>query len=131
MVYPVFSQGIRDSVFQIEGVSVAAQRIFVKEQAGMKQSHVDSTVLQNKAILSLSELLSENTSVFIKNHGRGALATASFRGTSASHTQVTWNGISINSPMTGMTDFSLIPVYVVDEVNLKHGTGSISEMNGG
>src|SRR5210317_1517496 len=131
MVYPVFSQGIRDSVFQIEGVSVAAQRIFVKEQAGMKQSHVDSTVLQNKAILSLSDLLSENTSVFIKNHGRGALASASFRGTAASHTQVSWNGININSPLAGMVDFSMIPVYIIDELHLKHGSASVADQSGG
>ncbi len=38
VVSPLFSQGIRDSVFRIEGVSVAAERIFAKEQAGMKQS---------------------------------------------------------------------------------------------
>lgn len=128
---PVFSQGIRDSVFRIEGVSVATERIFVKEQAGMKQTFVDSTVLQNKKMLSLSDLLSENTSVFIKNHGRGALATASFRGTAASHTQVNWNGISINSPMAGMVDFSLIPVYLIDELNLKHGPASLADGVGG
>lgn len=131
MVFPLFSQGIRDSVFRIEGVSVAAERIFVKEQAGMKQTQVDTTVLQNKAVLSLSDLLSENTSVFIKNHGRGALATASFRGTAASHTQVNWNGISINSPMAGMVDFSLIPVYLIDELNLKHGPASLADGVGG
>jgi iron complex outermembrane receptor protein len=128
---PLLSQGIRDSVFRIEGVSVVAERIFVKEQAGMKQTEVDSTVLQKKMVLSLSDLLSENTSVFIKNHGRGALATASFRGTAASHTQVHWNGISINSPMAGMVDFSLIPVYLIDELNLKHGSASLADGIGG
>jgi len=127
----LFSQGIRDSVFRINEVRVQADERFKKEQAGVKSSGVDSLVLSEKINLSLSELLSENTSVFIKNHGRGALATASFRGTSASHTQVTWNGININAPMTGMTDFSLIPVYIIDDVYLKHGTGSITEMNGG
>ncbi|MCF8226691.1 MAG: TonB-dependent receptor plug domain-containing protein [Bacteroidales bacterium] len=127
----VFSQGIRDSVFHIRQVQVDGDHTSKNEPAGIKSSRVDSLVLSEKINLSLSELLSENTSVFIKNHGRGALATASFRGTSASHTQVTWNGININAPMTGMTDFSLIPVYIIDEVNLKHGTGSVSEMNGG
>ena len=131
MASPLFSQGIRDSVFRIEGVSVEAERIFLKEEAGMKQSRVDSTVLQTKAALSLSELLSENTSVFIKKHGRGALATASFRGTAASHTQVNWNGISLNSPMAGMVDFSLIPVYLIDELNLKHGPASLADGTGG
>jgi iron complex outermembrane receptor protein len=97
----------------------------------MKQSRVDTVVLRDKANLSLSQLLSENTPVFIKEHGRGALATASFRGTAASHTQVNWNGININDPMAGMVDFSLIPVYIVDDLNLKHGSASLADRNGG
>ncbi len=97
----------------------------------MKETKVDSLILRQKTNLSLSELLSENTPVFIKSHGRGALSTASFRGTAASHTQVNWNGIPINTPMTGMTDFSLIPVYVIDNVSLKHGNSSIADGSGG
>ncbi len=131
LVNPLFSQGMQDSVYVIEEVAITKERIFVKEQAGMKQTHVDSMVLQNKASLSLSDLLSENTTVFIKNHGRGALATASFRGTSPSHTQVRWNGININSPMAGMVDFSLIPVYIIDELNLNHGSASLADRSGG
>lgn len=127
----VMGQGITDSVFHIRGVSIAAEQIFIKEEAGMKQTHVDSTVLQTKASSSLSDLLSENTSVFIKSHGRGALATASFRGSAPSHTQVSWNGININSPMAGMVDFSLIPVYVIDELDLKHGSASLADRSGG
>ena len=131
LVSPIFSQGMQDSVFVIEEVAITKERIFVKEKAGMKQTHVDSVVLQNKASVSLSDLLSENTSVFIKNHGRGALATASFRGTSPSHTQVSWNGININSPMAGMVDFSLIPVYIIDELKLNHGSASLADRSGG
>ena len=119
LAFPLFSQGIRDSVFMIDAVEIKADRIFLKEEAGMKQTELDTAILKEKVSLSLSDLLSENTPVFIKNHGRGALATASFRGTAASHTRVNWNGININSPMAGMVDFSLIPVYIIDELNLK------------
>ncbi|MDG5800603.1 TonB-dependent receptor plug domain-containing protein [Marinilabiliaceae bacterium ANBcel2] len=125
------AQGIRDSVFQLNPVNVEAERVFNKDEAGMKQTKIDSIVLIDKVHLTLSELLSENSSVFIKSHGRGALATASFRGTAASHTQVTWNGININSPMTGMVDFSLIPVYIIDDMSLKHGAASMSDQSGG
>lgn len=125
------AQGISDTVFPIEGVSIVSRQIFVKEEAGMKQSHVDSMVLQNKVNLSLSDLLSESTPVFIKKHGRGALATASFRGSAPSHTQVSWNGININNPMAGMVDFSLIPVYIIDALNLKHGSASLADRSGG
>ncbi|MCK4993198.1 MAG: TonB-dependent receptor plug domain-containing protein, partial [Bacteroidales bacterium] len=127
----VHAQGLEDSVFHIMGVEIKAERIFDKEKAGMKETEIDSVVLREKVTLSLSDLLSENTPIFIKNHGRGALATASFRGTAASHTQVSWNGIHINSPMAGMVDFSLIPVYIIDELNLKHGSASVADRSGG
>ena len=127
----LWSQGIQDSVFNINEVTVSTQQIFNKEIAGMTETHVDSLFLIEKINLSLSEVLSENTPVFIKNHGRGALATASFRGTAASHTQVSWNGIDITSPMAGMVDFSLIPIYVIDEMKLQHGAASISQQSGG
>jgi len=126
-----FAQGIRDSVFNIKPVQITADYIFKQEEAGMKISEVDSLVFIDKANESLSQLLSENTSVFIKDYGRGALATASFRGTAASHTQVRWNGININSPMTGMVDFSLIPVYIIDELSLTHGAASMRDQSGG
>ena len=118
-------------MFTLRPFIVEGEGIFQKEKAGMKETKVDSMVLAQKLNLSLSELLSENTSVFIKNNGRGALATASFRGTAPSHTQVTWNGMNINSPMLGMVDFSLIPVYIIDNLSLKHGTASITDKSGG
>jgi iron complex outermembrane receptor protein len=131
MSAPLFPQGITDSLFTIEAVEVTGQRTFLKEQAGFRQTVVDTTLLWEKASLSLSDLLSENTSVFIKSNGRGAMATASFRGTAPSHTQVSWNGISISSPMLGMVDFSLIPVYIIDDLTLKHGAASLSDRGGG
>ncbi len=128
----ISAQGIRDSVFEISGVEVfAEEELFVLEEAGMQTTQVDTLVLQKKSGLSLSSLLSENTPIFIKSQGRGALATASFRGTAASHTQVNWNGMNINSPMLGSVDFSQIPVYLIDDISLKHGTSSMADQSGG
>ncbi len=97
----------------------------------MKETRVDSLVLMSKINGSISDILAENTTVIIKDYGRGALATASFRGTSPTHTQVSWNGININSPMLGMVDFSLVPVYIVDDMSLQHGAASVSNQSGG
>ena len=41
----LFSQGIRDTVFSIEAVEITAERIFAKEEAGMKQSLLDTAIL--------------------------------------------------------------------------------------
>jgi len=126
-----FTQGIQDSVYMLPSATVSAEKVFQKEQAGMKETKLDTLILAQKINLSLSDLLSENTPVFIKNHGRGALSTASFRGTAPSHTKVVWNGMPLTNPMAGMVDFSLIPVYVIDEISLNHGTASIVDGSGG
>ena len=77
----------------------------------------------NNQSRSLAELLSENSSLYIKSLGQGARATSSFRGTSSSHTAVNWNGIPINSPMLGSFDFSQIPSFFTEQVALHHGNG--------
>lgn len=79
----------------------------------------------------MADILTFNTSIFVKQYGRATLSTVAFRGTSPSHTQVTWNGMRINSPMLGMTDFSMIPSYFIDDASLLHGTSSVNEAGGG
>lgn len=126
-----YAQGIQDSVFSIKEVQVSTDFNFEKEEAGMKETRIDSLVLQNQVNANLSELLGENTSIIIKDYGRGALSTASFRGTAPSHTQVSWNGMNINSPMLGMVDFSLIPVFIIDQLDIQYGAASVASQSGG
>jgi iron complex outermembrane receptor protein len=123
----VFSQGLRDT-FNISAVEIYAVRPL--ESTGINKTKMDSLALREKANLSLAELLSEHTHIFIKTYGRGAMASASFRGTAPSHTKVTWNGIELNSPMLGMVDFSIIPVSFIDNVELYHGSSSVSKTTG-
>lgn len=120
-----------DSIISLPVANIFGNKIFLPEEAGMKTTRVDTVIMMDKITRDLSDLLAENTHVFIKDYGRGALATASFRGTAPSHTQVYWNGMNINSPMLGMVDFSLIPVYILDDVSLHHGTASIADGSGG
>ncbi len=113
----------------IERVEVTASRPM--KQIGIQRTHLDSAVLHDNISMSLADALTFNSTVFIKQYGRATLSTASFRGTSPSHTQVTWNGMKINSPMLGMTDFSMIPSYFIDEASLLHGTSSVNVTGGG
>jgi len=131
MVGSSLSQGIEDSVFVLETVEIKAYQAQKPEEAGMRFNRVDSLVMIRNLDASLAGLLSENTSVFVKEMGRGALATASFRGTAASHTRVNWNGMPMNSPMTGMVDFSLVPVYISDEISLAFGPAALKYGSGG
>lgn len=114
---------------ELEEIVVTAQRPL--REVGVQKTTFDSLALKENVALSMADVLTFNSSVFVKSHGRASLSTVSFRGTSPSHTQVTWNGLRINSPMLGMTDFSTIPAFFVDRASLLHGTSSVNETGGG
>ena len=101
------------------------------KEIGIQQTKLDSVVLKENIALSMADVLTFNTPIFVKSYGRATLSTVSFRGTSPSHTQVTWNGMRLNNPMLGMTDFSMIPSYFIDKASLLHGTSSVNETGGG
>ena len=113
----------------IPEVTVVGQRPM--KEIGSQQTKFDSVVLKENIALSMADILTFNSSIFVKSYGRATLSTVSFRGTSPSHTQVTWNGMRINNPMLGMTDFSMIPSYFIDDASLLHGTSSVNETGGG
>ena len=98
---------------------------------GVQETRLDSLILKENIALSIADVLTFNSPIFVKQYGRATLSTVSFRGTGPSHTQVTWNGMRINNPMLGMTDFSMIPSYFIDDASLLHGTSSVNEAGGG
>lgn len=91
---------------------------------------LDTIVLQSKSTSNLSELLIRHSPVFIKTYGPGGTSTASFRGTTASHTLVLWNGFQLNAPTLGQVDFSTIPVFLIDDVSLNWGSGTSNNSGG-
>ena len=101
------------------------------KEIGAQQTKFDTLALKENIALSMADVLTFNSAIFVKNYGRATLSTVAFRGTSPSHTQVSWNGMKINNPMLGMTDFSMIPSYFIDDASLLHGTSSVNETGGG
>ena len=90
--------------------------------AGQKVISFEKKDLNSFSARSLGDLLQEKSPVFIRSYGAGMLASPTFRGTSAGHTAVFWNGIPVNSPSLGQSDLSLIPVQAVDQVQLQFGS---------
>ena len=123
-----FAQTLADTV-NIEEIVVKGRA--VSGASGFKISVLDSSVLNGYGQSNLSDVLMDNSPVFIKSYGLGSLATTSFRGTGAGQTQVLWNGTSINSPMLGQSDISLIPAGMIDNINVYFGGASLEVNSGG
>lgn len=121
------AQKLTDTI-PIQEVQVFGKRTI--EEAGMLVTHIDTLEFQMMKAQTVSELLSSFSPVFMKSYGRGSSATASFRGTAPSHTQLYWNGIKLNSSMRGDVDFSLFPVYFIDNISLLHGGSSLRSGSG-
>ncbi|HSI89764.1 MAG TPA: Plug domain-containing protein, partial [Adhaeribacter sp.] len=90
--------------------------------AGSRQTSLDSAYLKMNRSGSVAEMLQNATPVYVKTYGQGMLSSVAFRGTSASHTAVLWNGFNISLPTVGQLDLSLLPVSGLESVALQHGS---------
>lgn len=120
---------LRDTTLQLPQFYFKSNR-FEGFSSGVKQVKTDSLIKLFTAQNSLSQLLALNSQIFIKSYGVGQLATTSFRGAAAHHTAILWNGINLQSSMHGQTDFNLIPVGIVDDIDVFYG-GNAALYGGG
>ncbi|MFP4060693.1 MAG: TonB-dependent receptor plug domain-containing protein [Bacteroidales bacterium] len=85
-------------------------------------TRIDTIAKQIYGASSLGEMMSLYSPAHVKQYGGpGSISSISMRGGNATHTQVNWNGFSLNSVTTAEVDFSLIPVDAGDEIFITHG----------
>ena len=112
-----------DSTRSLHTVTV---RGFVPERfmSGLKIQRADSSLVEAYKFQTLADFLATQAPFQLKSYGAGQLTTVGFRGTSANHTAVLWNGININAPTLGQTDFSTIPMAGFDQLSVQYGAAA-------
>lgn len=91
---------------------------------GQKVQEIDSATLARNRFSTMTEFLQFQAPVAFRSYGAGQVASISMRGTAASHTAVLWNGVNINFPSLGQTDFSTIPVASFDQMTIQYGSAA-------
>ena len=114
----------RIPISMLQEIILSDDKLIVWSMGASIQS-LDSSLLQYNSY-DLAQLLASSSHIRIRTYG--ALATSSIRGAGAAHTQVLWNGISLNSPMTGQYDLSLMPLFFAN--NLQVQSGGLSSLFG-
>lgn len=122
--------GAKADSINVDLSNVEVTAIRPHSMTGVAKISIDSTALRRNISQSMAEALSFNPSVFVKSTSRASTATVSLRGSSPTHTAVIWNGIPINSTMTGFTDFSLIPAWMMDRADIFYGSSSTTLTSG-
>jgi len=117
---PAQSQQFSKKVHNLPQVEVVAERndYYSEDQ---KITSLDSATLKQYESSNIGEMLSAATPIYIKSYGaRGSVSAPNFRGTSAQHTTVTWNGFPVNSMTLGQCDLSLSPAEFTDHLSITH-----------
>lgn len=115
-----FSALAQDTVIDLNPVQVSASRL-QQYSVGLSMISFDSLILKHRQFDNLTELLASETPIYIKSYGQGSLATIAIRGTSAVHTGIYWNGISLNPATSALYDLSLAPSGLFQSVRLLEG----------
>ncbi|MBO4567753.1 MAG: TonB-dependent receptor [Bacteroidales bacterium] len=124
-----FAAWAQDTIV-LQSVEVNAEAIRQNQAEAAMERKMDTALLKRLNTITMSQLLIQHSPVFIKTYGPGGVATASFRGTTASQTLVLWNGFQLNAPTLGQVDFSTIPVFMTEQVALKWGSGTSANSGG-
>ncbi|MCS5491882.1 TonB-dependent receptor [Algoriphagus limi] len=118
----LFGQEVEKSdTLRLQEIQIEAP-VYQEYGRGKKRISWNKEELKNYTNRSIAELLAEKSPVFIRQYGPGMLASSNFRGTSAGHTAIFWNGIPLNSPSLGQSDLSILPMIAVDQVDLSFGS---------
>jgi vitamin B12 transporter len=102
----------------------------LKDVEGSVQ-RIDSHLLHQFQFANLQQLLEVYSNIFVKNYGVGAMSTFSIRGSSSAQTQVSWHGVVLNNPATGLSDISTLPVSLFDQIQIEYSNTSNTNNVGG
>ncbi|WP_176801317.1 TonB-dependent receptor plug domain-containing protein [Kriegella aquimaris] len=117
-----------DSIIQLEEVVLSDARLY-RFAAGIKIKTLSDSLVE-RTNPTFTDMLRFNSSIYLKENGYGMVSSPSFRGTNAQHTAVVWNGININSPLTGQTDFGTLIPQNYDRIAIRSGGGSVQYGSG-
>jgi vitamin B12 transporter len=124
-----FSQSLTDTLKEIKVREKRKKEISNDERIntfspGQKVTSIDSIILEQYEYQNVANLVSQQTTAFVRSYGVNSMATLNLRGSSAAQSQVYWNGVPIQNAASGIADVSILPVSVFNKVNIIYGGSS-------
>lgn len=129
---PIFAVQNDSTALKVDSVLIFAEKTKSIQHSTLEKLSIDKKFSINNA--SLSSVLSQKASVYIKSYGNGQLASISLNGFNANQTNISWNGVQINNPMLHTSDLNLLKIgsnqkveismqnadNIAGNINLKH-----------
>lgn len=128
---PAHSETPQDTLY-LQEVTVHGDRIYEPRSVQPLQiQKIDSLSIRMSGAVTLADLLERQAGVYVSNYGPAGINSVSQRGMPSRHTQVMWNGISLNSQVVGSCDLSTVPAFMLSDVEVSssgsanYGSGAI------
>lgn len=100
--------------YELDSVVVSAD----KQEENTLEKNIKINNDKDLAHTALSTILKRESSIYIKEYGKGQLASISVKGFQASQTNLNWNGVKINSPMNAQSDLNILQIGNNSSLNL-------------
>ena len=129
---PAIAQVRTDTTIALPEATITADRYRNSNAASL--TRITSIVVDNanpQQSRSVADLLDTSTGIYVRRYGPSGSAGIAFRGTDPNQTEILLDGLRITDPQSGQVDLSLIPVVLLQSVEILHGPGSSSEYSGG
>lgn len=113
------AQAQLSDTLQLAPIEVAASK--ASFYTGYRALEPDSLLMKTMSGANLSDVLERQGGLSLRTYGMGSLSTSAARGAGSAHTAVLWDGFSLLSPMNGLSDLALLPVFFLDDSRVQQG----------
>ena len=115
---------VTDSTVALPPITVTATRMPVEITAApVRTQLLNQHELEVSAAPTVAALLGLRTTLYVRSYGDG-LSSLSQRGSTASQVLVLLDGTPIASPQAGQLDLSLLPLSLINSIEVTSGAGS-------
>ncbi len=113
----------KDSVVRLPGVEVDAPRI--RASIARPEVNISRADIERLPLNSTGDALELSPGVFVKRYGGlGGIQTLSLRGSTAPQTLLLLDGVRLNSVQSGSVDLALLPLSLLEEIQVVRGGGA-------
>jgi vitamin B12 transporter len=122
----VFGQVLpADTTFALPEVTVTATREATPASAAPQRiQRIGQEALASPSSRSMADVLDKRAAFFIRRYGPSGLAGITVRGSSPSQTLILVDGQRLSDPQLGQVDLTLLPVFLIDRVEVLYGGAS-------
>lgn len=124
------AQALADTTVELPPVVVEASRNRGSATSPTRLTIIGPAELEALPIRSVADALDRRTSIHVIRYGPNGTATASIRGVGGKHTAVYLDGILLSDPQSNQIDLALIPVVMLESIEVTHGPNSAARGSG-